>query len=132
MTRAEAALAAGGGRDAGVQVAELAIRLDRLDRAAEVLQPLVDADRDDAIAQYDLALVHHRRSDYNGARAGYLAALRADPRLADARYNLALLCWEQGVHEEARHHAERFTAAFPDDPRGAELARTMASGAIKD
>lgn len=73
-----------------------------------------------------VALHHDEKGDYNRARAGYLAALRADPRHADARHDLALLCWRQGVEEEARHHAETFRRAFPDDPRGPKLTALMA------
>lgn len=127
LARAEAALAAGGGRDAALTVAKLAIRSEQYDRALTVLEPLVHVDPNDATAQYDLALVHHRRDDYNRARAGYLAALRADPQQADARFNLALLCWKQGVQEEARHHAAKFREAFPTDVRGHELASMMSA-----
>lgn len=125
LARAEEALANGGGREAALTVAKLAIRLEQYDRALAVLQPLVDADPKDAIAQYDRALVFHRKDDYNAARSGYLAALRADPKHADARFNLAMLCWKQGVAAEAQHHAEKFRASFPDDPRGAELSTMM-------
>ena len=52
---------------------------------------------------------------------GYLAALKTDPKQADARYNLAVLCFDRGIHEEARHHAARFRSSFADDPRGPAL-----------
>lgn len=129
LAKAETALAVGGGRDATITVAKLAILLEQYDRASSVLQPLVEADPNDAIAQYDLALTHHRRNDYNKARKGYLAALRADPQHADARFNLALLCWKKGVQEEARHHAEKFRESFSGDPRVAELAAMMTPAA---
>ncbi len=116
-------------RDAALTVAKLAILLERHDRAAAVLEPLVQRDANDAVAQYDLALVHQHRDDYNRARSGYLAALRADPTHADARFNLAMLCWRRGVHAEARHHADVFRARFPDDPRGGQLAAMTAEGA---
>ena len=73
--------------------------------------------------------MHHRRNAYNAARSGYLAALRADPGYSDARYNLAVLCWHRGVAPEARHHAEKFRTAYPDDPRGAKLETLMAAAA---
>lgn len=131
LATAETALAGGGGRDAALTVAKLAILLEQYDRAASVLEPVVASDPTDAIAQYDLALVHHRRNDYNKARKGYLAALRADPQHADARFNLAMLCWKKGVVEEARHHVDRFREAFPADPRGAELvAMTRPAAAL--
>lgn len=121
LEQARTAIEAGGGRDATVATAKLAIALERYDEAIGLLEPLVATAPDDAIAQYDLGLAHHQRNDYNGARRGYLAALRADPSLADARYNLALLCWKRGIHEEGRHHVGAFLEAFPQDPRGREL-----------
>lgn len=129
LAKAEAALIGGGGRDAALTVAKLAILLEQYDRAASVLQPLVQADPKDAIAVYDLALVNHRRNDFNSARAGYLAALRADPSHADARFNLALLCWHKGIKEEAQHHAQKFREGFPNDPRGQQLGALMGPAA---
>ena len=125
LAKAEAALIGGGGREAAVTVAKLAILLERYDRAASVLGPLIEQDPKDAVAQYDLALIYQRRNDYNRARSGYLAALRAAPDHADARFNLALLCWNKGVHEEARHHADKFRELFSADPRGEQLATVM-------
>jgi tetratricopeptide (TPR) repeat protein len=126
LLRARAAIEAGGGREATIAAAKLAISMARHDEAIGLLQPLVDSDPGDAIAQYDLALAHHRRNDYNGARRGYLAALRADPALADARFNLALLCWQRGIQGEGKHHVEKFLEAFPSDPRGAALKAMIA------
>jgi tetratricopeptide (TPR) repeat protein len=122
---AEAAVSMGGGRDASLQVAKLAILGQRYDDAAKVLEPLVRADPNDAAAQYDLALVRHHQGDYNRARNGYLATLRIDPRHADARYNLAVLCSAHGFVDEARHHVAKLRAALPDDPRVPELERRV-------
>jgi tetratricopeptide (TPR) repeat protein len=122
---AEAAMAMDGGRDAKLQVAKLAILGQRYDDAVTVLEPLVQADATDAAAQYNLALVRQHQGDYNRARNGYLAALRSDPRYADARYNLAVLCLGKGFRDEAKHHVERFRASFPDDARGPELERRI-------
>lgn len=122
---AEAAAAAGGGRDAKLQVAKLAILERRYADAQTVLEPLVQANADDAAAQYDLALVRQHQGDYNRARNGYLATLRADGRYADARYNLAVLCLDHGFTDEAKHHVEKFRSAFPEDARGPELERRI-------
>lgn len=122
---AEAAVAAGGGRDAKLQLAKLAILGRRYDDAVGLLEPLVQADPKDAGAQYDLALVRQHQGDYNQARNGYLAALRSDARYADARFNLAVLCLDHGFVDEARHHVQKFRASFPDDARGPELERRI-------
>lgn len=125
LAKAEAALAVDGGRDAALTVAKLAITLGRLDRAQAVLEPVLAADPNDAIAHYDLGLVHHRRDDYNRARTSYLAALRANPKHGEARFNLVMLCWKKGIAEEAQHHANKFREQFPDDPRVGQLAAMM-------
>jgi tetratricopeptide (TPR) repeat protein len=131
LEEAKRAVKLGAGRDAALYLALVAINAGDLDAAAEALTPVVAADPGDGDALYDLAIVADRRNDYNGARQGYLAALRADPKLAAARYNLVWLTLRAGVTDEARHHAERFAASFPDDPRGASLAKLVADTGSK-
>lgn len=125
------ALAAGAGRDAKVLAAKLAILRNDLDTAASLLTPLA-ADSSDVLVHYNLGLIAQQRNQYNAARSAYLAAVKADPSYAPARFNLAVLAWDAGVHEEARHHARKFFDLSPDDPRAAELRTRVqldASGA---
>ena len=42
------------------------------------------------------------------AAAAYLAALRCDPGLADAHYNLALVCKKLGKPKEALRHMSQY------------------------
>jgi tetratricopeptide (TPR) repeat protein len=128
LEEAKRAVQLGAGRDASILLGQLAITAVQLDVAAAALKPVVAADPDDADALYDLALIAHMRNDYNGARQGYLAALRANPRLANARYNLVDLTLSRGAVDEARHHLQRFVEAFPGDPRAAVLAQRVAVG----
>ncbi|WP_437960984.1 tetratricopeptide repeat protein [Sorangium sp. So ce119] len=121
---AERAIEAGAGRKAQLLAGALAILAGDLDGATARLAPLAQQDPSDAEVLYNLALIADKRGDYNGARQGYLAALKADPRNADARYNVALLTFRAGIVEESRHHARKFLEAFPEDPRGGQLART--------
>jgi tetratricopeptide (TPR) repeat protein len=123
VAEAEAAVAVDGGRDARVQAAKLAILRNQHRQAIELLLPL--AESSDAVVQYNLALAYQHEGDYNRARNGYLTALRVDPSQADARYNLAVLCHERGVHEEARHHVAKFVDDYADDPRRASLERMI-------
>lgn len=125
LAAAESAIEAGGGRDARLQAAKLAILRREFDKASNWLKPLVSHDPEDAAAQYNLALVHHQQGNYNQARNGYLAALRRSSRHADARYNLAVLTHERGILEEAKHHVAKFRASFPEDPRGPALERMV-------
>lgn len=119
-TEVELALAGGAGRDAQLLAAKLAILRDDLDVASKLLEPLA-VDGRDALVLYNLGLIAQRRGTYNPARSRYLAALKADPSYAPARYNLALLTWDAGIKDEARHHALKFIELSPGDPRGAEL-----------
>jgi hypothetical protein len=108
-------------RDATLLAAALAIHSGDLVRAEGLLAPLVAHQPDRADAHYNLGLIADRRNDFNRAREGYLAALRAQPNHAQARYNLALLTYRFGIYEEARHHAMEFIEAHPGDRRGRQL-----------
>lgn len=117
------AIKAGAGRDAKLLVGAIALLKNDLDAAEQTLKPLVGADSRDPVAAYNLALVADRRGNFNGAREGYLGALRADPCYASARFNLAYLTWAKGIQDEARHHARKFAeTAAPGDPQLAQLS----------
>jgi tetratricopeptide (TPR) repeat protein len=125
---AAAAHQLGGGRDAALQAAKIAILEERWDDAEAWLRPLVAENPDDGAAHYDLGLVAHHRGRIDAARASYRAALDLDPRNAAARYNLALLESNAGSHEQARAHATAFLRDFPDDPRGPGLLEIVERG----
>lgn len=114
------ALTHGAGRDAHILAAKLAVLRDDLPAASDLLAKYA-GDTNDALVQYNLGLIAQRRNEYNKARNAYLAAAKADPTLSAARFNLAILTWDAGVHEEARHHARKFLEMAPADPRGADL-----------
>jgi len=118
------AIAAGAGRDARLLAAKLAILRDDLDAAQRLLEPLA-GDGKDALVLYNLGLIAQRRGEYNNARTRYIAALKADPNYAATRYNLAVLTWDAGAKEEAKHHAEKFLELSPQDPRGDELRKQV-------
>jgi len=122
---AQLAAELGYGSDARLLAGALAIARGELSEAHTWLAPLARQNPVDPRVAYNLALVADRQGDYNAAREGYLRALRADGKMAEARYNVALLTWRAGVMKEAHHHASRFLDAFPADPRGPELARTV-------
>ena len=127
IEEAKRAVKLGAGRDASLALGSMCITSGDLATAEEALRAIVAADLGDADAQFDLALVADKRNDYNRAREAYLTTLRVDPRYAAARNNLVYLTFREGALDEARHHAERFAAAFPDDPRGPVLARLVAA-----
>lgn len=125
IQEAARAVDAGAGREARLLAGALAILINDLDAAVRWLDPLSKDDPTDPEVRYNLALIADKRGDFNGARQGYLAALKADPRNADARYNLALLTFHAGVIDEARHHVRKLMDMSPDDPRGQQLARSI-------
>jgi Flp pilus assembly protein TadD len=122
LSLASRASKAGAGRDA--ELLELALLITKGDLAAAraAAAGMLQRRPDDADALYDLALVSDREGRFNEAREGYLKALRLKPGLRDARFNLALLTHRHGVVEESKHHLRKFVEAWPDDPRGADLA----------
>lgn len=115
----------GAGRDAQMLLAALTIVSGDLETATTTLNNLIAASPNDADARYNLALIADKKNDYNGAREGYLAALRLDPILANARYNLSLLTLRRGIVDESRHHARKFAEMVPGDPRIPELMKRI-------
>ena len=122
---AQKAVEVGGGRDAKLFIASLAITAGNLDAAEAALRPLLAERPQDADVQYNLALIADKRDKYNDARNGYLAALKIDPKYKAARYNLALLTFRRGVTEEAKNHAKKYAEIAPNDPSAAQLLSTV-------
>jgi len=120
---ANEAVIAGGGRDAQLQVAKLAIIRNELARARTALGTILTKTPNDGAALYNLGLVEHRSKppNYNAARKNYLAAINALPDFSAARYNLVVLCTEHRVFDEAEHHLAEFQKTWPTDERGARL-----------
>lgn len=110
-------------RDAQLLYAYLLLARGEDALAQPVLDSILERYPAEPNALYDRALIHDHAGEYNKAREGYLAALRADPRQKNARYNLAMLTLRQGIGAEAKHHAEVFVRDYPDDLRGATLLR---------
>jgi tetratricopeptide (TPR) repeat protein len=78
----------------------------RYDEAAALLEQAVAAAPDAARAAYSLGMVHEARKDTGAAVAAYRLAVRRDPRLTDARRNLADALAGLGEHEAAMRELE--------------------------
>jgi tetratricopeptide (TPR) repeat protein len=76
---------------------------------------------------FDLGIVEQGEHHYREAREAYLRALSLDPRMADARYQLAVLTHGVQADDEARHHLDELAAIAPNDPRIAPLRATLQS-----
>lgn len=99
------------------EVRELLAR-NQLDAAQAAIDHLYDSTpRRELMASVLRAELAFRRGDDAAADAGFRAALREDPGLADAHYGLSLLLHEQGEHERAIQHAQFAKAADANDPR---------------
>ncbi|NUP13323.1 MAG: tetratricopeptide repeat protein [Polyangiaceae bacterium] len=119
------AIELGASRETTLRAAALAIQNEDYAAAESYTTSMLAQNAKDADALYNQGLIAHKRGDYNKAREGYLATLRVDPEFAVARYNVALLTWEQGVNQEAISHVRRFLDDYPDDPRGAQLTKMI-------
>lgn len=113
-TRAEAA---GGGTAARLLVGSAQLAAGDLPGALATFLRAKAADPASAVVVYHLGLVGDRQGKYRDARENYLAALRLDAGLAEARYALAVLTARNGALAEAKNHLEKFRALAPSDPR---------------
>ena len=129
LERADRERSAAAQHDAGIGLAligETSQAVTRL-RAATASAPRdARAWSDLAAAQYALAVQLGRPSVYAEALASADAALRLDPRLAEALFNRALILEALGLTGDARAAWERYLAADPSSPWAAE-ARTRLS-----
>ena len=117
--------AAGCGDDATLLVGVLDLQSGDLERAAQAFERVRANQPTNPAPVYNLALIADRAHRYQDAREGYLAALRLDPNLADARYNLAVLTARAGVAGEARHNLEELQRIAPTDPRIPSLRQAL-------
>lgn len=79
----------------------------------------------DARVPFDIALVAQKQGRFRDAREGYLRALAIDPKMADARYNLALLTHGVGANDEANHDLDELERIAPGDARIGALRETL-------
>lgn len=118
------AVDAGAGRGAEILLAQQLIQMNDLPAARTYLKDYLTRHHDDVDALYNHALVADKQGDYNAAREGYLATIKAGPRTESgkhSRLNLVYLTQRFNVRSEAQFHARKFVEAWPDDPRGEAL-----------
>jgi tetratricopeptide (TPR) repeat protein len=114
---AERAVAGGRGLPALLLLGTMRFRAHDFEGARSLFDQAARLAPDDARVAYDQALVAQSESRYREARESYLRALSLDPKMADARYNLAILTHGAGADDEARHDLEELAAIAPNDPR---------------
>ena len=80
-------------------------------RHAEAIEPLAEETRRwpaSDLAHFLLGQVYLQQKEYEKARASYEAALKIEPRYANAHYGLVTACAKLGDREQARVHSQRF------------------------
>jgi tetratricopeptide (TPR) repeat protein len=117
MQAAERAVGAGRGVPALLLLGSLRFGAGDAEGARPLFDEATRLAPDDARAAFDVALVAQKQGRYRDAREGYLRALSIDPKMVDARYNLALLAHGVGADDEARHDLNALVDIAPDDPR---------------
>lgn len=118
----------GAGEGAYLLEAKILILQKHHHEAQAPLYKILKTNPDNAQAHYNLGLSWQQipQPNYNKARNAYLAALKAKPEYAEARFNLVVLCLSHGVFDEATHHADEFAKQFPNDKRLAALNELVA------
>lgn len=110
------------------------IRLDKLDRAAELLDEALKRNPVSAPALNLYAHVHKERGDITQARHYYLRALSSKPDYALAHHNLAVLydVYLRDIPQAVRHYRRYLELTGFEDQRTAdwlgELERTLGGG----
>jgi tetratricopeptide (TPR) repeat protein len=82
--------------------------LNRLPEAEAVYRDGIARCGGNGLLLFNFAVLMEDLARTEEARAAYRAALRESPDLADAHYNLALLCESEGLRKEALRHLSAF------------------------
>jgi tetratricopeptide (TPR) repeat protein len=80
-------------------------------RHGEAIAPLTEETRrrpNSDLAHFLLGQVYLQQTEYEKAKASYEAALKIQPRYANAHYGLVTVCTKLGQREEAKTHSQRF------------------------
>jgi predicted Zn-dependent protease len=91
---------AGVDRDLG----RVALRLQQLDKARELLSRATEIEPNDAVAHYELGKVLEAQNDSAGALREYERAFQLAPTLADAHYGFGILAGRNGQAGDGYYH----------------------------
>jgi tetratricopeptide (TPR) repeat protein len=129
LEAAETAVAQGRGTPAVLLLATLRSAAGDGPGARKAIEQAAEQAPSDPRVNFDLGVVEQTAGHYREAREAYLKALAANPKFADARYNLAVLAHSIHADVEARHDLDEFSALSPGDPRAAALRAQLAGDA---
>lgn len=111
-----------------VKAGNRAMKNGDVELAVESYRTAVEADPEDALAQYNLgfALAHLGRADE--AESQFRKAIELDPDYRNAHFNLASTLSKEGRWEEAAEHYRKAYEIDPEDRQAhLELARSLAA-----
>jgi len=97
------------------QLAKIFLIEGKYERADSLLQELAPFANKSASLLNDLGVYHFQKQDWNSAAKYFTAAIAADPKFLEARYNLALANAETGAIEEAIRIMNEYLALETDD-----------------
>jgi arylsulfatase A-like enzyme/Flp pilus assembly protein TadD len=96
-----------------VKLAEARIELKQVDAARAALLEAVEARPDQAMAHYDLGLVHEAEGNAQAAMAAYETEIKVSPNLYQPHFNLAKLLAASGRPAEALTHFREAVSKNP-------------------
>lgn len=85
------------------------------EKALDLYNDVLEADKDNKFALYNIGLIRQNTGDTAEAEKLYRQVVAIDPNYAPALFNLAVLEFEQGNNEEAIALYRRVIAITPDD-----------------
>jgi tetratricopeptide (TPR) repeat protein len=104
-------------------LAQALLGQNKLRETVALLEPFVQANPASAQGWCRLGQAYHQSGDYENARRCHLAAVEADPQLADARHGAALALEKLGQAEQARRHFEELRKLRGEEQRTARVAQ---------
>lgn len=99
---------------AHVNLAQLYIDSGRLQDAETILKVAVQVDPQETHAHNLLGNVYYARKSYNTARYHYQKALKANPDLYEAHWNMVGTCLMLKKDQEAFEHCRRYIELAPE------------------
>ncbi|WP_136524498.1 tetratricopeptide repeat protein [Geomonas ferrireducens] len=89
-------------------------QMGRMAETREALEAALALEKEAPLLHEALGIARQMEGDLPGAAAGYREALRLDPSLVKARYNLATVCKELGLFEEALEELREVVRRAPE------------------
>ncbi len=97
-------------------LAELALQSDQLDCAQQIAALTVDTSPECALAHLSLARIHQARCEEDSARKSYLEAIRLEPTMQIALYNLAQIHFSRQDYRGAVGYGQKVIALDSSSP----------------